>query len=76
MGRFAAVIAEAGAADARDFRLRRRRVRALCALICAQARQRVARELRVAFRHLPYQFEKQRKRARAHAFMLHCTMLR
>ena len=71
----AAVIPNCCAAHPRDFRLRRRTLAPWRALICAQARECVGGELWIAFRHFPYQFEKQRKRPWC-AFMLRCTMLR
>jgi len=73
------MIAKAGAAGAGNLGLRRRSCSALGDLVGAQARQRIARKLRLLLRHLPYQFEKQRKRAwrtRVCAFMLQRTMLR
>ena len=73
---FAAVIAQ-------GMRRERARFPASAAAARAAARCSYARspasasrgKLRIAFRHLPYQFEKQRKRARR-AFMLQRTMLR
>jgi len=75
----AAMIAQAGAGNARDFRLRRRRGSAWRALIGFQPGKRRSRQLGVAFRHLAHELEEQRQRARrsrARAFMLQCTMLR
>jgi hypothetical protein len=69
------MVAQAGTADARNFRLRRRTLEPRRLLIGAQARERRARDFGISRRHLPYQFEKQWKRARS-AFMLRCTLLR
>ena len=71
----AAVIPNCCAAHPRDFQLWRWTLAPWRALICAQSRECVGGELRIAFRHFPYQFEKQRKRAWC-AFMLQRTMLR
>ena len=50
-------------------------VRPRCLLVRAKSRERSARQLGIALRHFPYQFEKERQRARC-AFMLQRTMLR
>ena len=69
------MIAQARAVDTRDFRHWRRPRDGARHLVYAQTRERIARQLGIALRLLPYQFEKQRKRARR-MLMLQCTMLR
>ena len=72
----AAMIAQARAANARDFRLRRGRVRPLGVFVSAQPGKRVARQLGIALRGLAHQLEEQGQRTRGRAFMLQRTMLR
>jgi hypothetical protein len=69
------MIAQRGAAHASDFGFRRRPLAPRGLLVSAEASKRIRSKFRVACRHLPYQFEKQRQRARC-AFMLQRTMLR
>jgi len=71
----AAMIAEGGAADPRNFGLCGRPFAPRRPLVSAQSCKRSPGCLRVARRHFAYQFEKQGQRTRR-AFMLRRTMLR
>ena len=73
------MIAQARTFDTRNLRFRCRALPPFGLFICTESDQRLVRKIRIILRHLPYQFEKQRKRAwrtLVCAFMLQRTMLR